>query len=70
MKPKFYAPILVFGMLLLAGCGSDKIQAPLPGGALDAADLRVLVEAAKQIEWDSYRIAVHQWELDKYLAEY
>lgn len=48
MKPKFYAPILVFGMLLLAGCGSDKIQAPLPGGALDAADLRVLVEAAKQ----------------------
>ncbi|MCL4454958.1 MAG: glutamine synthetase, partial [Deinococcus sp.] len=25
---------------------------------------------AKQIEWDSYRIAVHQWELDKYLAEY
>ena len=24
----------------------------------------------KQLEWDSYRIAVHQWELDKYLAEY
>ncbi|PZA06642.1 MULTISPECIES: type I glutamate--ammonia ligase [unclassified Meiothermus] len=25
---------------------------------------------AKRIEWDSYRIAVHQWELDQYLAEY
>lgn len=25
---------------------------------------------AKQMEWDSYRITVHQWELDKYLAEY
>jgi len=25
---------------------------------------------AKQIEWDSYRIAVHQWELNQYLAEY
>jgi glutamine synthetase len=25
---------------------------------------------AKQLEWDSYRIAVHQWELDQYLAEY
>lgn len=25
---------------------------------------------AKQMEWDSYRITVHQWELDQYLAEY
>jgi glutamine synthetase len=25
---------------------------------------------AKQIEWNSYRSAVHQWELDQYLAEY
>lgn len=25
---------------------------------------------AKQVEWNSYRIAVHQWELDQYLAEY
>jgi glutamine synthetase len=25
---------------------------------------------AKQVEWDSYRIAVHQWELDQYLAEH
>lgn len=25
---------------------------------------------AKQVEWDSYRISVHQWELDQYLAEY
>ena len=25
---------------------------------------------AKQVEWDSYRIAVHQWELERYLAEY
>lgn len=25
---------------------------------------------AKQIEWDSYRISVHRWELDQYLAEY
>jgi glutamine synthetase len=25
---------------------------------------------AKQLEWGSYRIAVHQWELDQYLAEY
>jgi glutamine synthetase len=26
--------------------------------------------AAKTIEYDHYRIAVHQWELDNYLAEY
>ncbi|AEB11762.1 type I glutamate--ammonia ligase [Marinithermus hydrothermalis] len=25
---------------------------------------------AKQIEWESYRTSVHQWELDQYLAEY
>jgi glutamine synthetase len=25
---------------------------------------------AKQIEWNSYRTAVHQWELQQYLAEY
>ncbi len=25
---------------------------------------------AKEIEWRSYRTAVHQWELDQYLAEY
>ncbi|HEU4743104.1 MAG TPA: type I glutamate--ammonia ligase [Meiothermus sp.] len=25
---------------------------------------------AKRVEWDSYRIAVHKWELDQYLAEY
>jgi len=25
---------------------------------------------AKQVEWNSYRIAVHQWELEHYLAEY
>lgn len=25
---------------------------------------------AKQLEWNSYRIAVHQWELQQYLAEY
>ncbi|MER3553452.1 MAG: type I glutamate--ammonia ligase [Meiothermus sp.] len=26
--------------------------------------------AAKEIEWGSYRTAVHRWELDQYLAEY
>ena len=26
--------------------------------------------AAKTIEYDDYRIAVHGWELDRYLAEY
>ncbi len=25
---------------------------------------------AKQVEWDAYRISVHQWELNQYLAEY
>jgi len=25
---------------------------------------------AKQMEWDDYRITVHQWELDQYLATY
>lgn len=25
---------------------------------------------AKQMEWDDYRVAVHQWELDQYLATY
>jgi glutamine synthetase len=25
---------------------------------------------AKQLEWNSYRTAVHQWELQQYLAEY
>jgi len=25
---------------------------------------------AKQAEWNAYRIAVHRWELDRYLAEY
>ncbi len=25
---------------------------------------------AKRVEWGSYRIAVHQWELEQYLAEY
>ncbi|MCL6527171.1 MAG: type I glutamate--ammonia ligase [Thermaceae bacterium] len=26
--------------------------------------------AAKELEWGSYRTAVHRWELDQYLAEY
>ena len=25
---------------------------------------------AKQMEWDDYRVTVHQWELDRYLATY
>ena len=25
---------------------------------------------AKNLEWDSYRVQVHQWELDRYLARY
>lgn len=38
----------------------DALGKPLYDSFLDA----------KQLEWDSYRIAVHQWELDQYLAEY
>lgn len=30
---------------------------------------RGLVDAKTQ-EYDEYRVAVHQWELDRYLAEY
>ena len=30
---------------------------------------RGLVDAKTQ-EYDEYRLAVHQWELDRYLAEY
>ena len=26
--------------------------------------------AAKRLEWEDYRITVHEWELDRYLTEY
>ncbi len=57
----------------------------LPGGlkrALEAMDKDGLAEetlgkhaysqfkAAKEHEWDSYRVQVHQWEIDNYLGKY
>ena len=37
--------------------------------ALGEHVFRQFVEA-KTLEYDDYRIAVHEWELDRYLAEY